>query len=91
MAWLLFFTRCDIFCDLSQYTHMEKYNVFVLYNKNSNGLLKDFGGMKKGKQVCWRDLTWIWPHPLIDHRQQPMKVHTEVTLLYNHVYMLEEV
>ena len=30
-----------------QYTHTEKYNLFVLYNKNSNGLLKDFGGMKK--------------------------------------------
>ena len=31
-----------------QYTHTEKYNLFVLYNKN----LKDFGGMKKEKQVC---------------------------------------
>ena len=38
--------------------------------------------MKKVKQVCWRDLTWIWRHlcacPLIDHGQQPMKMHTEV-------------
>ena len=25
------------------YTHTEKCNLFVLYNKNSNGLLKDFG------------------------------------------------
>ena len=70
VAWLLFFTRCDVFCDLLQYTHMEKCNLFVLYNKNSNGLLKDLGGMKKEKQVCWRDLTWIWRHlcacPLID-------------------------
>ena len=47
---LLCFTRCDVFCDLLQYTHTEK--VFVLYNKNSNGLLKDFGGMKKEKQLC---------------------------------------
>ena len=43
--------------------------------------------MKKEKQVCWRDLTWIWRHlcacPLIDHGQQPMKMRTEVTLLYN--------
>ena len=28
--------------------------------------------MKKEKQLC----------PLIDHGQQPMKMHTEVTLLY---------
>ena len=37
-------------------------NLFVLYNKNSNGLSNDFGGMKREKQVCWRDLTWIWRH-----------------------------
>ena len=88
MAWLLFFTRCDVFCDLLQYTHRKH----VLYSKNSNGLLKDFWGMKKEKQVYWRDLTWIWRHqcvcPLIDHGQQPMKMHTEVTsLLYKYIYM----
>ena len=44
---LLFFTRCNVFCDLLQYTHTEKCYLFVLYNKNSNGLLKDFGGIKK--------------------------------------------
>ena len=48
------------------------------------------GGMKKEKQVCCRDLTWIWRHlcvcPLIDHGQQPMKMHTEVTLLYELYY-----
>ena len=33
--------------DLLQYTHTEKCNLFVLYNTNSNGLLKDFRGMKK--------------------------------------------
>ena len=68
---------CDVFCDLLQYTCTEKCNLFVLYNKNSNGLLKDLGGMKKEKQVCWRDLTWIWcllcVFPLIHH---------QVTLLY---------
>ena len=87
VVWLLFFTRCDVICDLLQYTHTEKCYLFVLYNKNSNVLLKDFGGMKKEKQVCWRDLTWIWRHlcmcPLIDHGQQPMKMPTEVTLLCN--------
>ena len=95
-TWLLFFTRCDVFCDLLLYTlthaRTEKCNLFVLYNKNSNGLLKDFWGMKKEKQVRWRDLTWIWRHlcvcPLIDHRQQPIKMHTEVTLLYNVIYTL---
>ena len=50
------------------------------------------GGMKKEKQVHWRDLTWIWRHlcvcHLIDHGQQPMKMHTEVTLLYNVKYII---
>ena len=55
-------------------------NLFVLCNKNSNGLLKDFWGMKKEKQLC----------PLIDHGQQPMKMHTEVTLLYNISFTLSE-
>ena len=44
--------------------------------------------MEKEKQIRWRDLTWIWHHlcmcPFIDHGQQPMKMHTEVTLLYNY-------
>ena len=35
-----------------QYTSTGKCNLFVLYNKNSNGLLKDLGGMEKEKQVC---------------------------------------
>ena len=34
-------------CNLLQYTDMGKCYLFVLYNKNSNGLLKDFLGMKK--------------------------------------------
>ena len=40
-----------------QYTHMEKCNLFVLYNEISNGLLNDFGGMQKEKHsadVIWR-------------------------------------
>ena len=41
VAWLLSFTRCDVFCDLLQYTHKEKRYLFVLYNKTSKGLLKD--------------------------------------------------
>ena len=46
---------------------------------------KIFGAWKK-KQVRWRDLTWIWRH-FNGHGQQPMKMHTEVTLLYNHFYL----
>ena len=42
----------NVFCDLLQYTRTGKCNLFVLYNKDSNGLLKDFWGMKKEKQVC---------------------------------------
>ena len=61
-TWLLFFTRCDVFCDLLQYTRTEICNLFVLDNKNSNGLLKDFRGMKREKQVCGCYLTWIWRH-----------------------------
>ena len=61
MAWLLFFTRCHVFCDLLQYTQTEKCNLFVLYNKNSNSLLKDFGAWKK-KNKSRRDLIWIWCH-----------------------------
>ena len=47
--------------------------------------------MKKEKQVRWRDMAWIWRHlcvcPLIDHGQQPTKMHTEVTLDYKSVYI----
>ena len=46
-----------------------------------------FCGHGEKKQVCWRDLMWIWRHlcvcPLIDRGQQPMKMPAEVTLLYN--------
>ena len=68
----------DVSCDLLQYTHTEQYYLFVLYHKNSNGLLKDFWGMQKEKQVCWRawrDLTPSVCVSLIDHGQQPMKMH----------------
>ena len=42
---LLFFIRCDVFCDLLQYTHTWKNAIYLFYN----GLLKDLGGMKKEK------------------------------------------
>ena len=61
-----------------------------LYSKNWNGLLKDFRGMKKETQVCWRAFDAICVCPLIDYGQQPMKMHTEVTLLYKYVYRMYE-
>ena len=82
----MFFTCRNVFCDLLQYTRTEKYNLFVLYNKNSNGLLKDLGYEKRKTNP----LMWIWRHlcvcPLIDHGQQPIKIHTEVTLLYTYTF-----
>ena len=40
--------------------------------------------MKKEKQVGWRGFDAICACVLlIDHGQQPMKMHTEATLLYN--------
>ena len=45
VAWLLFFTCRDVFCDLLQYTcHTGKCTVI---EGLSNGLLKGFWGMKK--------------------------------------------
>ena len=40
------------------------------------------GAMKKEKQVRWRGFDAICVWSLIDHSQQPMKMHPEVTLLY---------
>ena len=48
---LLSFTRCDVFCDLLQYTHKEKRYLFVLYNKTSKGLLKDSTSL-----LTWSDV-----------------------------------
>ena len=45
LSYVLFFTRCDIFCDVLQYTHTEKCYLFVLYNKHSNSLLNGFWGV----------------------------------------------
>ena len=69
---------------------MEKINLFVLYNKNSNGLLKDFWGMKNKRTslLMWSEVDNLMPSVCVsfntvDHSQQPMEIHTEVTLLYN--------
>ena len=90
MAWLLFFTRCDVFCDLLQYTHTEKCCLFVLYNKNQMVSWRIFGAWKKKNKsadVIWRGFDAICVCPLIDHGQQPMKMPTEVTLLYIYIYI----
>ena len=68
-------------------THTWKNVIYLFYTIKIQMVYWRILGAKKGKQVCWRDLTWIWRHlcvcPLIDYGQQPMKMHTEVALLYN--------
>ena len=93
------FTRCDVFCDLLQYTHTEKCCLFVLYNKNqmvlynkkSNGLLNDFWGMKKEKQVCWRNLTWIWRHLCVSFNWSRSttneNAHRSHVIVYIYIYL----
>ena len=86
VAWLLFFTRCDVFCDLLQYTRTGKCNLFYWCCREECSLLKDFGAWKKkdkSADVIWHGFDVICVVcPLIDHGHQPMKMHTEVTLLY---------
>ena len=79
---VVLYTLWRLLRSITEHTHTEKCYLFVLHNENSNGLLKDFWGIKKEKQVRWRDLTWIDAICVCDHGQQPMKMHTEVTLLY---------
>ena len=54
--------------------------------------IKEFWGAWKKKNkstdVIWRGFDAICVCPLIDHGQQPMKMHTEVTLLYNVKYII---
>ena len=60
--------------------------------QNSNEFFKDLArGHEKSKinPLTWRDVTWrgfdsICVCPLIDRGQQPMKMHTEATLLYKY-------
>ena len=50
-----------------------------------------FGAWKKKNKsadVIWRGFDAICVCPLIDHGQQPMKMPTEVTLLYDRKYRL---
>ena len=85
-AWLLFSTRYDIFCDLLQFTHTGKSNLFVLYNKIQMVYWSILGPRKKKNKsadVIWHRLDAICVCLLIDHGQQQMKMHTEVTLFYN--------
>ena len=94
MAWLLFFTRCDVFC---YSTHIQKnvctVIIYLFYTMKIQMVYwKILRAWKKKNKFADVDfspsvLTWIWRHlcvcPLIDHCQQPMKMHTEVQLLYN--------
>ena len=88
LLFLVHFFICFVECRGLCSFRISICNLFGLYNINSDGLLKDFLGMKNGKKICWRDLTLIWRHlcwwPLIDHGQQPKKMPTVIvlTLLY---------
>ena len=69
-----------------------KCYLFVLYNKNWNGLSKDLGARKKKSGPLTRSdeadfLSSVCVRPLTDHDQQPMKVDTAVKLLHNIGYI----
>ena len=53
---VVLYTLWRLLWSITVHTHARKNNLFVLYNKNSNGLSKVLGGMKKEKQGRWRDL-----------------------------------
>ena len=80
VAWLLFFTRCDVVSDLLQYTHTE--NVIYLYYTVK--IQMDFSRFLGHDVDIWRHLCVC---PLIDHGQQPMKshMHTKVTCAQSHI------
>ena len=61
---VVLYTLWRLLWSITVHTHArtEKCNLFVSDNKNPNGLLEDFRGMKKEKQVCWCYLTWFWCH-----------------------------
>ena len=88
----MFFTRCDVFCYLLQYTRTEKYLFYSI--KIQTVYCRILRGIKKEKQAYWHNLSLIWCQlslcPIIDYDQQPMKVHTEVTLLYKFLYVAPE-
>ena len=69
MVRLLFFTRCDVF-DFEEY-----FEGCFEHPKNKSAELawikrRGFNGI------------YVCGSPLIDHAQQPMKIHTEITLFY---------
>ena len=53
---VVLYTLWRLLWSITVRTHMEKFNLLVLYNKNSNDLLKYFGGIEKDKfaDVIWR-------------------------------------
>ena len=84
MTTVVLYTLWSLLWSIRCSTHTRKNVIFFLDLKNSNGLLKDLGGMKKEKQVSF-------VCPLIDHGQQPMTMHTEVTLLYEHISHIKSI
>ena len=80
VVWLLYTVTSSV---IHYGTHTWKNVIYLFYTiKFQMGYWRILGGMKKDKQVCWRNLTWIWRHLCCVFGQQPMKMLTEVTLLY---------
>ena len=82
VAWLLFFSRCDGFCDLLQYIRTGKFlsNLIYLFHalKTQMVYCKDLRGMKKENQVWWCDFPWIW---------RRLCLYTPVSSLYIYIYI----
>ena len=78
VAWLLFFTRCDGFHDLLQYTHTGKCYLFVYTIKIQIVYRRVLGyqGKKKNK------------YGDVDLTSSICVSHMEVTLLYNRLYTI---
>ena len=93
--YILFFTRCDVICDLLQYTHTWKNVIYLFYTiKIQMFYWRIFGAWEKKNKsadVIWRGFDAICVCPLIDHGEQPMKMHTGVTLLYNSKYIIHNI
>ena len=89
-VWLLFFIICcGVFCDLLQYTQenvIYRYLFYIIiYTIKIQMVNWRFCGHEKRKTslLMWSEVDLMSSVcSSIDHGQQPMKMHTEVVLLY---------
>ena len=86
VAWLLFFIRCNVlWC---YYSTRARKNVIYLFYTIKIHLLGT--RERKTNLLKWSDVDLtpsVCVCPWIDHGQQPMKMHREVSLLYNHHHL----